>query len=229
MAFYQAYRRRSGWLSLLLPLAIAVTGAWSFVLLRRTPGWNPWLSWTVLGATVVAVLVLAFGWLRARRSDEDVRSAEDVGERQSPVKADRGGRRFAGGRRERLLTVAGVAGLIAVLAGPAAYAMTPLSRPIEGTNPVGRPDGWRHLRGRRHSRGCPQGLRRPRRRRAHWLRRGRRVRPDRHRAGEHGAGGRLRPGRWPGRSRPGRGRVPDRRRTRRVGQQAADRVPGGAP
>ena len=97
VAFYQAYRRRSGWLSLLLPLAIAVTGAWSFVLLRRTPGWNPWLSWTVLGATVVAVLVLAFGWLRARRSDEDVRSAEGVGERQSPVKADRGGRRFAGG------------------------------------------------------------------------------------------------------------------------------------
>ena len=139
VAFYQAYRRRSGWLSLLLPLAIAVTGAWSFVLLRRTPGWNPWLSWTVLGATVVAVLVLAFGWLRARRSDEDVRSAEGVGERQSPVKADRGGRRFAGGQRKRLLTVAGVAGLIAVLAGPAAYAMTPLSRPIEGTNPVAGP------------------------------------------------------------------------------------------
>ncbi|MGB6583162.1 MAG: glycosyltransferase family 39 protein, partial [Streptosporangiaceae bacterium] len=139
VAFYQAYRRRSGWLSLLLPLAIAVTGAWSFVLLRRTPGWNPWLSWTVLGATVVAVLVLAFGWLRARRSDEDVRSAEGAGEQQSPVQADRGGRRFAGGRRKRLLTVAGVAGLIAVLAGPAAYAMTPLSRPIEGTNPVAGP------------------------------------------------------------------------------------------
>ena len=45
----------------MLPLAIAVTGAWSFVLLRRTPSWNPWLSWTVLGATVVAVLALAFG------------------------------------------------------------------------------------------------------------------------------------------------------------------------
>jgi 4-amino-4-deoxy-L-arabinose transferase-like glycosyltransferase len=139
VAFYQAYRRRSGWSSLLLPLAIAVTGAWSFLLLRRTPGWNPWLSFTVLGATVVAVLVLAFGWLRARRSDEDMRSAEGVGEQQSPVQADRGDRRFAAGRRKRLLTVAGVAGLIAVLAGPAAYAMTPLSRPIEGTNPVAGP------------------------------------------------------------------------------------------
>jgi hypothetical protein len=68
-----------------------------------------------------------------------MRSAEGVGEQQSPVQADRGDRRFAAGRRKRLLTVAGVAGLIAVLAGPAAYAMTPLSRPIEGTNPVAGP------------------------------------------------------------------------------------------
>ena len=91
VAFYQAYRRRSGW-GLLLPLAIAVTGVWSFVLLRRTPSWNPWLSWTVLGATVVAVLALAFGWLRGRYP-------------------------AAGRQSRRLLVVSGVAGLIAVLAG----------------------------------------------------------------------------------------------------------------
>ena len=139
VAFYQAYRRRSGWLSLVLPLAIAVTGAWSFVLLRRTPSWNPWLAWTVLGATVVAVLALAFGWLRGRRSDEDVRSAGSVAEQQIPVQADGSGRPFAGGRRKGPLAAVGVAGLIAVLAGPAAYAMTPLSHPIEGTNPVAGP------------------------------------------------------------------------------------------
>jgi 4-amino-4-deoxy-L-arabinose transferase-like glycosyltransferase len=113
VAFYQAYRRRSGW-GLLLPLAIAVTGVWSFVLLRRTPGWNPWLSWTVLGATVVAVLALAVGWLRGR----------------DPA---------AGGQSRRLLVVAAVAGLIAVLAGPAAYAVTPLSTTIQGVNPVAGP------------------------------------------------------------------------------------------
>ena len=127
VAFYQAYRRRfvlagarasgepprgrSGW-GLMLPLAIAVTGVWSFVLLRRTPSWNPWLSWTVLGATVVAVLALAAGWRRGRAAP-------------------------AG--RSRLLAAAGVAGLIAVLAGPAAYAVTPLSHTIQGTNPVAGP------------------------------------------------------------------------------------------
>ena len=139
VAFYQAYRRRSGWLSLVLPLAIAVTGAWSFVLLRRTPSWNPWLAWTVLGATVVAVLALAFGWLRARRVAEDVRSAEALDEQQSAARTDGSGRRFAAGRRSRLFALAGVAGLIAILAGPAAYAATPLSRPIAGTNPVAGP------------------------------------------------------------------------------------------
>ncbi len=111
VAFYQAYRRRSGW-GLMLPLAIAVTGVWSFVLLRRTPSWNPWLSWTVLAATVVAVLALAAGWRRGRAGP-------------------------AG--RSRLLAAAGVAGLIAVLAGPAAYAVTPLSHNIQGTNPVAGP------------------------------------------------------------------------------------------
>jgi hypothetical protein len=35
--------------------------------------------------------------------------------------------------------VAGVAGLIAVLAGPAAYAMSPLSKTIEGSNPLAGP------------------------------------------------------------------------------------------
>jgi 4-amino-4-deoxy-L-arabinose transferase-like glycosyltransferase len=114
VAFYQAYRRRSGWLSLLLPLAIAVTGAWSFVLLRRTPSWNPWLSWTVLGATVVAVLALAFGWWNGRRS------AVGLG-------------------RGRLFAVIGVAGLIAILAGPAAYALTPLSHTVSGADAAAGP------------------------------------------------------------------------------------------
>jgi 4-amino-4-deoxy-L-arabinose transferase-like glycosyltransferase len=108
VAFYQA-RRRSGWWSLVLALAIAVTGAWSFVLLRRTPGWNPWLPWAVAGATVLTVLALAVGWLR--------------------------GRRLPG----RLLAVAGVTGLIAVLAGPAAYAVTPLAHTIQGSNPLAGP------------------------------------------------------------------------------------------
>ena len=227
VAFYQAYRRRSGWLSLVLPLAIAVTGAWSFVLLRRTPSWNPWLAWTVLGATVVAVLALAFGWLRARRVAEDVRSAEGLDEQQSPARTDGSGRRFAAGRRSRLFALAGVAGLIAVLAGPAAYAATPLSRPIAGTNPVAGPTAGGAFGGLGISADALRdfaGLRR----REHRLRRPRRVwrrARVRLRAHRHRAGGRLWPGRWPGREHG-----PDRRRrTRRAGQQGADRVPEGAP
>ncbi len=110
VTLYQAYRR-SGWWSFVLPLAVAVTGAWAFVLLRRTPGWNPWLSWTVLAATAVTVLILVLGRVR----------------------------RFGLVLGRRLLIPAGAAGLIAVLAGPAAYAATPLSATINGTNPVAGP------------------------------------------------------------------------------------------
>jgi len=117
VAFYQAYRRCGRW-SLVLPLAIAITGAWAFVLLRRTPGWNPWLPWTIAAETAVAVLALALA--RPRRRD---------GERAEGPTRGRG----------RLFAAAGVAGLIAVLAGPAAYAVTPLSRTIAGSNPVAGP------------------------------------------------------------------------------------------
>jgi 4-amino-4-deoxy-L-arabinose transferase-like glycosyltransferase len=115
VALYQAGRSRSvrrlvPWRSV-LPLAVAVTGGWAFVLLRRTPGWNAWLSWTILAATVVTVLVLVLPLV--------------------PFSA-----RFP---RGGLLVVAAVAGLIAVFAGPAAYAVTPLSKAIEGNNPTAGP------------------------------------------------------------------------------------------
>ncbi|WP_433465855.1 glycosyltransferase family 39 protein [Spirillospora sp. CA-128828] len=47
--------RRISWT---LPAALAVTGAWAFVLLRRTPSWHPWLAWTVATLTAVAVIGL---------------------------------------------------------------------------------------------------------------------------------------------------------------------------
>jgi len=62
----------------------------------------------------VAVLALSLGWLRGRYP-------------------------AAGRQSRRLLVVAGVAGLIAVLAGPAAYAVTPLLTTIQGVNPVAGP------------------------------------------------------------------------------------------
>jgi 4-amino-4-deoxy-L-arabinose transferase-like glycosyltransferase len=54
VAMFNAPRR----LSWTLPAAIAVTGGWAFVLLRRTPSWNPWLAWTILALTGLAVIGL---------------------------------------------------------------------------------------------------------------------------------------------------------------------------
>ena len=104
VAFYQAYRRSSRW-SLLLPLAIAGTGAWAFVLLRRTPGWNSWLPWTVAAATAVAVLALIAARRRGRGAGCTGRAggAVQTGP-QAPARGGRGGwpdRRPGGARGVR--------------------------------------------------------------------------------------------------------------------------------
>ncbi|MFI9632929.1 ArnT family glycosyltransferase [Nocardia sp. NPDC051929] len=48
-------------------LLSAVTGAWAFVLLNRTPDWLPWLRWTVVAATAIAAVALLVGAHRSRR------------------------------------------------------------------------------------------------------------------------------------------------------------------
>ncbi|WP_327590795.1 glycosyltransferase family 39 protein [Nonomuraea sp. NBC_00507] len=107
IAMWRAYRRSRAW-AWVLPLAAAVTGGWSFTVLRRTPDWAPWLAWVVLGATLVAVLVLILARMRA----------------QVTVK---------------VAAIALAATVIAGLAGPAAYAVTPLQSQVNGTNPTAGP------------------------------------------------------------------------------------------
>lgn len=92
-----------------LPLAVAVTGVWSCVLLSRTADWNPWLGWVIAVSSLVAVLALLLV-------------------------------RFAPRTRVRVIAV--VAGLAAILAGPTAYAVTPLSGRtggMGGSNPQAGP------------------------------------------------------------------------------------------
>lgn len=93
---------RSTWV---LPMAITATGAWSFIVLRRTPDFVPWLAWAVLGATAVAALALVLS-------------------------------RYG---KLKIAAVAVVATLFAGLAGPAAYAVTPLQSQVNGTNPTAGP------------------------------------------------------------------------------------------
>jgi len=53
---WQLWQRRATLRArVLAALAVAVTGGWSYILLDRTPGWQPWLRVLVLGATAVAL------------------------------------------------------------------------------------------------------------------------------------------------------------------------------
>jgi len=96
---------------------VAVTAVWSYVLLRRTPDWHPGLAPLVLvGGLVVAGLVGGLPW-EAR---------------------DRAGWAGPGGRRAAMAVA--VAGLLVVLAGPAAYALDTAATPHGGAIPSAGPD-----------------------------------------------------------------------------------------
>ncbi|MBE1585571.1 ArnT family glycosyltransferase [Nonomuraea angiospora] len=108
VSMWQEYRRSRAW-AWVLPLAVALTGGWSFVVLRRTPDWAPWLAWVVLGATLAAVAVLVLARVRAQVT-------------------------------VRIAALALAATAVAGLAGPAAYAVTPLGSQVNGTNPTAGPN-----------------------------------------------------------------------------------------
>jgi 4-amino-4-deoxy-L-arabinose transferase-like glycosyltransferase len=107
VVMWQAYRSSRAW-AWVLPLGVAVTGGWSFVMLRRTPDWAPWLAWVVLGATLAAVLVLVLARVRAQVT-------------------------------LKVTGVALTATVVAMLAGPAAFAVSPLGSQVNGTNPTAGP------------------------------------------------------------------------------------------
>jgi 4-amino-4-deoxy-L-arabinose transferase-like glycosyltransferase len=118
---WQAYRRSLAWIWV-LPVGVALTGGWAFVVLRRTTEFVPWLAWAIAGAAVLAVAGLLLAGFGVRR----------------PALA---------GSARRIGAVALVAGLFAGLAGPAAYAVTPLSSGVNGTNPTAGPSTGRGMGG----------------------------------------------------------------------------------
>ncbi|MDQ0378635.1 ArnT family glycosyltransferase [Amycolatopsis thermophila] len=53
---------------IVLALMVAATGVWDFILLDRTPEWQPWLRWVLLPLTAAVVAGLLFGLDRIRRA-----------------------------------------------------------------------------------------------------------------------------------------------------------------
>ncbi|GHF03964.1 glycosyl transferase [Amycolatopsis deserti] len=53
---------------IVLALMLAATGVWDFILLDRTPSWQPWLRWVLLVLTALVVAGLLFGLDRLRRA-----------------------------------------------------------------------------------------------------------------------------------------------------------------
>jgi 4-amino-4-deoxy-L-arabinose transferase-like glycosyltransferase len=62
-AMWRHYRRPGGYRWLLLPAAATLTAGWAWVLVSRDISWNGWLRYAVVGAAVVAVVLLVAGRL----------------------------------------------------------------------------------------------------------------------------------------------------------------------
>ena len=110
---------------LTLTAMLAVTAAWAWVLLGRSPGWYPWLR-------VVVVVLATLG------AAGFIMSGREVGDRRA---RERG---FAGpilvGQGRRLLTAAAVSlAVIAGLAGPLAYSSSTAATAYTGAIPVAGP------------------------------------------------------------------------------------------
>ncbi|HEX5349444.1 MAG TPA: glycosyltransferase family 39 protein [Pseudonocardiaceae bacterium] len=57
-AMWRHYRRPGGYRWLLLPAAVTLTAGWAWVLVSRDISWNGWLRYAVVGAGIVAVVLL---------------------------------------------------------------------------------------------------------------------------------------------------------------------------
>ncbi len=59
----------------ILAMMSAVTGGWAFILLDRTPDWQPWLRWVVLVGSIAVAAVIAVGVHRIGRATAVVAAA----------------------------------------------------------------------------------------------------------------------------------------------------------
>ena len=102
------HRRETLGARLLAAIALAGSAAWAYVLLERTPSWEPWLAPTIVLAGAVAIA----GALAAPR---------------------------LGNLRSRVSIGAAVLGIVALMAGPLAYAADTITTPHTGSIPAAGP------------------------------------------------------------------------------------------
>ncbi|WP_018350486.1 ArnT family glycosyltransferase [Longispora albida] len=114
--------RRYWWATVLLAVTVLGTAIWSAVLLSRSPDWQPWLRPAVIGLGIVAVIGLLAGLLDQRRAPAPPDESEPEPVRQNKLVLV----------ARRTAPVSATAGLLAVLAGPAAYAVETAATPHTG-------------------------------------------------------------------------------------------------
>ncbi|KOV31790.1 glycosyl transferase [Streptomyces sp. XY431] len=114
-----------------LAATLAVTAVWAYVLLGRSPDFQPWLRPAVLaGGLLAAVALLVAGPLGARLAGGTPATGAGAGAgADTPADGRGGARRIAG----RATAVAGLVGAAAALGGPAAYALETVGTPHQGS------------------------------------------------------------------------------------------------
>ncbi|MFH9245764.1 ArnT family glycosyltransferase [Streptomyces lydicus] len=129
--------RRAGRLGAsVLAVTVAVTAAWSYVLLNRSPEWLPWLRWTVLALGLLAALGLLLSLWRGAPAREQHEAPAEDGAPTTPQESTRPHTpptphvpRAAG----RLAVITAGVGLAASLAGPVAYTLDTVNTPKGGS------------------------------------------------------------------------------------------------
>ncbi|MGX1755747.1 ArnT family glycosyltransferase [Streptomyces lydicus] len=139
------WRRGGPSAALVLAGTVAVTAGWSYVLLDRSPGWLPWLRWTVVALGVLSVLgllvpVLAGAPAKDAEPARDAAQARDAEQARDGEPAQDGepaghGAPERGPRRtgRRLAVLAGGLGVATALAGPVAYTLQTVNTPKGGS------------------------------------------------------------------------------------------------
>ncbi|HUN36493.1 MAG TPA: glycosyltransferase family 39 protein [Trebonia sp.] len=135
--------RRPAWPGhLFLALLVAVTGWWEFELLARSPGWLPWLRWTIAVTAAIAALMIVAAGLRGPDAAEPDAGQADAGQADAAGALAAQPAAGADGRRRAAMLLGAMPWgltLAAGLAGPVAYSVKTIDTTHTGGMPTAGP------------------------------------------------------------------------------------------